>query len=93
MATLPDVVGRVVVVDAGRIPVGPDEVHTVHVVDVPVAVVVDAVAGDLVRVGPHAVLQVRVVWAETGVQHGHGHSRVTDGLGPSRDCADVVARR
>ena len=47
-----DVVGRDILVV--------DEVPSVHVVDEPVAVVVDAVIGNLVRIGPDLALQVLV---------------------------------
>ena len=68
------------------------EVPATHVVDVPVAVVVHAVAWDLARVGPHVVHQIRVVVVNAGVQHCHHHVPRADGNVPRLLGVDIGVR-
>ena len=68
-AIVPETCDAVAVVVADVVRAG-DEVPAVDVVDVAVAVVVDAVARDLAGVGPDAAGQVGVVQVDAGVEHG-----------------------
>ena len=66
-------VGIVAVALAGN------DVHTVVVIDIAVAVVVDAVVGDLLGVDPHVVDQIFVVKVHTGVDDRNHHAGITAG--------------
>ena len=55
------------------------QIHAVDVVDVAVAVVVDAVAGDLLGVDPDVVLEILVGVVHAGVDDGHYHAAVAAG--------------
>ena len=55
------------------------QIHAVDVVDAAVAVVIDAVAGDLLGVDPDVVLEILVGVVHAGVDDGHHHAAVTAG--------------
>ena len=65
------------------------EVVAVDVVDEPVAVVVDAVAGDLAGVDPDVVLQVRVQVVDTRVDNRHDDVGTAGGDVPGLGGVDV----
>ena len=81
---------RAVVVVVVRVGVVVDEVPAVDVVDVAVAVVVDAVAGDLTGVGPDVGLQVGMVEVDTGVDYCHHDRRVAQRMRPGTGGIDPV---
>ena len=81
--------GAVVVVVV-RIGVVVDEVPSVEVVDVAVAVVVDAVAGNLAGVGPDVGLEVGMVEVDARVNDGHHDRRVAQGMRPGAGSIDPV---
>ena len=58
-------------VGSGRPVVAADEVPAMHVVDVSVLVVVEAVAGHLVRIGPELGRDIGVRVVDAGVDHRH----------------------
>ena len=66
-----------------------DEVPAMHVVDVAVVVVVDAVARDLARVGPDVAGEVGVGQLHPGVDDGDHHARVPGGRVPGGLGVDV----
>ena len=68
------------------------EVDAVDVVDVAVAVVVDAVARHLVEVGPDVRREVRVVEPRAGVDHGDDDARATRDLPRGREVEHGVGR-
>src|SRR5262249_9210453 len=76
-----------------RVTVVVDEVVTVDVVHVPVAVVVDAVPRDLVRVAPDVGDQVRVVVVHAAVEHGDEDVGRAGGDLPRLGGVDVGVRR
>ena len=63
------VVGRVGVF-SGAFRVFPDEVVTMDVVDVAVAIVIDTIAGDLFGIGPKDAFQVFMQGVDAGVDDG-----------------------
>ena len=69
---------RAVAVVVGGVAVAVDEVGPVDVVDDAVAVVVDAVAGHLARIGPQVGREVAMGEVDAGVDHGHGDVAARD---------------
>ena len=82
---------RAVVVVVHRVAVVADEVVAVHIVDVSVLVVVDAIAGNLTRVHPHVRLEVRMVVIDAGVDDGDDRLAAAGGDVPGGRRLDIGA--
>jgi hypothetical protein len=80
---------RAVPVQVARDGVAVVEVPAVHVVDEPVAVIVDRVAGDLPRVHPQVRRQIRVGRVDAGVDHSDDRAGRADGDVPGVGRVDV----
>ena len=81
-------VGAVAVV-VHRVSIVVEEIVAADVIDVAVAVIILAVAGDLARVGPDVGLQVGVVVVDAGVYDGHHRLAGAGGFVPCLGSIDV----
>ena len=66
-----------------------DEVVTMDVVDIPVAVVVDPVVGHLCRIDPDVVDQIRVGIVDAAIDHPHHHGGRAGGEVPGFQRVDI----
>ncbi len=46
-----------------------DEVEPVHIIDIPVAVVIDVVSWDLTGIGPRICREIRVIIRDAGINY------------------------
>ena len=72
------------------------KIPSVDIVHIAVPVIVDPVSGDLARVRPHRIFQLRVAVVDAGVDHGYDHLTLfLRSLGvklfPGREDVDVDA--
>src|SRR5215470_13463929 len=64
-----------------------EEIPAACIVNKPIVVIVDAIAGNLVHVDPYIGRQVGMVIVDAGVYHGHDNA-ITQRSVPRSGCAD-----
>src|SRR2546423_15378625 len=69
------------------------EVPAMHVINITVAIVVNAIAGDLARVGPDVGGEVFVGDVDAGIDDGNNHVIAAGGDVPGARRTDVCGRR